>query len=89
MRHLIYFITDHFIKDITVDHPITFKGILVSDWICRGLSITLVPASYFLSHLAFREAVKQFDTAAKNSNIRAAIQNIKMSRSKLYLSASV
>jgi hypothetical protein len=58
-----------FIKDIIGDHPIISKNILVSGWICWGLSITLVLASYFLSHLALREAIKQFDTAVKNLNV--------------------
>jgi hypothetical protein len=58
-----------FIKDIIGNHPIISKEILVSGWVCWGLSITLVLASYFLSHLALREAIKQFDTAVKNLNV--------------------
>lgn len=58
-----------FIKDIIGNNPITFKEILVMGWVCWGLSITLVLISYFLSHLALRKAINQFDTAVKNSNI--------------------
>lgn len=50
-----------FIKDFITPNAITQPLLLFLSWICWGMSITIVLASYYTSHLALREAIRQVD----------------------------
>ncbi len=50
-----------FIKDIIGSKPVTNWDFLLLAWICWGISVTSVLASYYFSHLALRFAISQVD----------------------------
>lgn len=50
-----------FLKDVVGEKPIVDHAYLLSAWICWGLSTLAVLASYYMSHLALREAITQVD----------------------------
>lgn len=51
-----------FTKEILGKPPFKQPHFLFCAWVCWGLSVSVVLASYFLSHLALRKAIKQVDS---------------------------
>ena len=51
-----------FLKDVIGPHPIINPTLLFVAWVAWGTSSFSVLASYYLSHLALRKAIKQIDT---------------------------
>lgn len=51
-----------FVKDFIGTGTVVNRSILFSAWICWGVSVTSVVASFFISHLSLRYAIKQVDT---------------------------
>jgi hypothetical protein len=51
-----------FTKEIVGKPPFKHPQLLFLAWVCWGLSVFIVLASYFASHLALRKAVKQVDS---------------------------
>lgn len=47
--------------DKLVSPPMVAASLLVSAWVCWVLSLTVVLASHFLSHLAHQKAIQQTD----------------------------
>jgi drug/metabolite transporter (DMT)-like permease len=50
-----------FLKDFLGKGPITYKGLLLSAWLCWGVSVISVLFSFFASNLALRRAITQVD----------------------------
>lgn len=50
-----------FLKDVIGSQPIRLDGALLGAWLCWGLSTLSVLSSFFLSHRALREAIRQVD----------------------------
>lgn len=50
-----------FVKNIIGDQPAVYSWALLSAWIAWGFSVTCVLASYFVSQIALRHAIKQVD----------------------------
>jgi len=50
-----------FTKEILGKPPFKHPQFLFLAWVCWGLSVFVVLASYFASHLALRKAIKQVD----------------------------
>ncbi len=50
-----------FIGNVIGESAMEVPKILISAWICLGLTISFTLASFYLSHLAMRKAVKQVD----------------------------
>lgn len=51
-----------FLKDVIGPNPIVQPNILFAAWVSWGTSTFCVLASYYLSHLALRKAIKQIDS---------------------------
>lgn len=51
-----------FIKDIIGSGPVINKALLFGSWVCWGTSVSSVAASFFVSQLALRHAIKQVDS---------------------------
>jgi hypothetical protein len=56
-----------FLKDVIGAQPIKLPDLLLGAWVCWGLSTLFVLASFFLSHLALRHAIRQVDESTINS----------------------
>ena len=56
-----------FLKDVIGPNPIVDPGLLFTAWVAWGISTFCVLASYYVSHLALRTAIRQID----NNTIRS------------------
>lgn len=50
-----------FLKDVIGESPVQRPALLMISWMAWGLSSIVVLASFYLSHLALRRAIKQVD----------------------------
>jgi hypothetical protein len=50
-----------FLKDVLGSKPVEVPRLLLGSWVCWGASALSVLISFYLSHLALREAIRQVD----------------------------
>ncbi|MEM8488915.1 MAG: hypothetical protein AAF564_25445 [Bacteroidota bacterium] len=63
-----------FVKDIVPLDQAEFNILLLIAWICWGFSLAAVLFAYYMSHQAFRDAIKQVDNALNQGNLIAIYQ---------------